>query len=548
MTRLRRPAAFFSLLLACLCILAAPGMAQSRIALVVGNGGYRFGPLPNAVNDARLVSGSLKQAGFAVTTVLDADRRAFGEAVRAFAAQAKAAGPDAVAAFYYAGHAVQIAGRNFLIPVEAGIRSASDVEYETVEAQWVLDLIGESGAPLSIIMLDACRTNPFPAASRAVDRGLARMDAPRGALLSYSTAPGQVAYDGQGDNSPYASALSQAMLKPGLKIEDVFKQVRRAVLAETGDKQTPWESSSLLGDFFFTGGAATQPAAYAPALGNPAPDGQAAFRDCADCPQMIRIPGGAFRIGSPATERGRQPIEGPEAQVSIRAFALARTEVTLGEFRRFTRETGYAPHGGCWRFWAIWIWDPALSWESPGYAQGDDHPVACVSYPDAQAYAAWMSSRAGARYRLPSEAEFEWAMGGDGPAPWGDWGFSPAVCAHANVHDESAYRAYGNAAWARSPCDDGHAFTAPVGAYADGPYGLKDMLGNLMEWTEDCDNPGHAGARADGGPMVSGDCARRVQKGAAWASAADWDRPAFRYGALARDGNIYAGFRLARDL
>ncbi|MGG7568001.1 SUMF1/EgtB/PvdO family nonheme iron enzyme [Rhodovulum sp. DZ06] len=542
------------LILVLLALTAAGARAETRIALVVGNGGYSIGPLPNAVSDARLVSGALRDAGFQVTTKLDADQRDFKRAVRDFADQLKSAGEGAVAAFYYAGHGVQIGGRNFLVPVNTPLRSAADVEYETIDAQWVLDMIGQSGAPLSIIMLDACRNNPFPSVSRAVSQGLARMDAPRGAILSYSTAPGAVALDGKSGNSPYTAALARAIRTPGLKIEEAFKQVRRAVLAETNERQVPWESSSLLGDFYFSGGAGTQlasvvpsqGAAPAPASPTRAPTGDR-FRDCPDCPPMVRVRGGAFQLGSPRSEAGREGHEGPQASVSLRDFALMETEVTVADYSRFLDETGRSPGQGCWVWAVVWLWDGARNTLSPGFAQGPDHPASCISFPEAQAFAAWMSRKSGRPYRLPSEAELEWAMGGDAAAPWGP---APAAgaCGWGNQHDQAAYAEWGNAIYGHMPCNDGFAATAPVRAFRENSLGLRGLHGNLWEWTADCWRDGHVGAATDGAARMDGDCTRRVVKGGHFLQPPQWSRPAWRYGAQAKAGAVYGGLRLARDL
>lgn len=525
MTRLHR---FAFRLILCLAALGAPGLhAETRLALVIGNGGYASAPLANARNDATLVAGALQNAGFSVVTELDADQRGLKQAVRDFAARLKAAGPDAAAAFYYAGHGMQINGRNFLIPVNTPLRSAADVEYETVEAQWVLDMIGESGAPLSIIMLDACRNNPFPSISRGTRGGLARMDAPRGSILSYSTAPGDVALDGRGVNSPYSAALAEAIRTPGLKIEDAFKRVRRAVLAETGDRQVPWESSSLVGDFYFAG----QGGGAAPA---PAP-----ASDCADCPDMVALPGGRVVMGSDAAG------ETPRTQVAIQPFAMAKTEVTRGAYARFVAETGRAAKPGCWVWAIIWLYDGARDWRDPGIPQTDDHPVVCVSWSDAQAYADWLSAKSGKRHRLPSEAEWEYAAGGDGPLPWG--ADAARACEWDNLHDAAGRKAYGSGL-SHFDCDDGAAATAPVGRYRANRLGLHDMLGNAWEWTGDCWNGGHDGRPASGAARQDGDCGRRVLKGGNYTNFRESFRPAFRHAGLRDDGNIYGTFRLVRDL
>ena len=250
---------FASLIVVALIAVCANTAIAERLALVIGNGGYETAALANPPKDAALSAAALRDSSFDVSTVIDAGQTTMKREIRAFAQRLRDAGPDLVAAFYYAGHGVQVDGKNYLIPVDATIAAKPDLEYETIDAQWVLDMIGSTDAKLSIIILDACRDNPFRSFTRSNSRGLARMDAPRGALLSYSTATGDVASDGEGANSPFTAALAVAIRTPGLKIEETFKQVRRQVLAETGDRKLPWESTSLTGDFYFTPGAQVQP-------------------------------------------------------------------------------------------------------------------------------------------------------------------------------------------------------------------------------------------------------------------------------------------------
>ena len=234
--------------------LSVPGVAQpKRIALVIGNAGYGsdIGKLANPKNDATLIASTLQAVGFDVITRIDGDRRTMARAIQQFGRRLTAAGKDAVGLFYFAGHGVQANGRNYLIPVGAAIGTEADLEIEAVSATWVLGQMEYAGNALNVVVLDACRNNPFKRSFRSVSRGLARMNAPRGSILAYAAGPGQVAADGSSDNSPYTAALAQAMRTPGLKLEDVFKRVRVRVEAETKERQTPWEESSLRGDFYF---------------------------------------------------------------------------------------------------------------------------------------------------------------------------------------------------------------------------------------------------------------------------------------------------------
>ncbi len=225
--------------------------AAGRFALVVGNSAYSFAPLRNPAQDAALMAATLRVLGFDVSEYQDVPQRDLKRAVVDFGRKLEQAGKDAVGLVYYAGHGVQVNGENYLIPIGANIRDELDVDIEGVPASIILQALERAGNGLNIVILDACRNNPFQSGTRAVRGGLARMDAPSGTLLAYSTSPGNVAEDGTGRNSPYTQALAQSMRTQGAKVEDVFKRVRVAVMERTNNRQVPWEASSLTGDFYF---------------------------------------------------------------------------------------------------------------------------------------------------------------------------------------------------------------------------------------------------------------------------------------------------------
>ena len=253
-----------SLLLLAL-IASAPVMTQAatptRIALVIGNSDYSSGPLPNPANDAELVSETLKKLQWVVIEQTNADQREMKKAIEEFGRRLDKAGEDGIGLFYYAGHGVQLNGRNYLIPTRADIEREGDLEIEAVSADWVIEQMRLARNGLNIVILDACRNNPFTRSMRSAERGLATMDAPTGILIAYSTAPGTVAEDGSGRNSPYTTALTQAMVTLHEPLEQLFKHVRVGVMHATQDKQVPWEYSSLTGaDFCFAGcGPSTAP-------------------------------------------------------------------------------------------------------------------------------------------------------------------------------------------------------------------------------------------------------------------------------------------------
>jgi hypothetical protein len=219
-----------------------------RYALVIGNGAYSVSPLKNPVNDSTDMARLLEQLGFTVMHRHDVGLREMETSVREFGHMLETGGTGL---FYYAGHAMQVEGRNYLIPVDAVIESESDVRFEALDVGRVLGKMEDAGNGLNIVILDACRDNPFARGFRSTRSGLARLDAPRGTLIAYATAPGSVAEDGDGRNGIYTRNLLAYMATPGLPVEQVFKSVRIGVIRDTNQKQVPWEASSLTGDFYF---------------------------------------------------------------------------------------------------------------------------------------------------------------------------------------------------------------------------------------------------------------------------------------------------------
>ncbi len=261
-------------------------------------------------------------------------------------------------------------------------------------------------------------------------------------------------------------------------------------------------------------------------------------RDCADCPQMLVLPRGSFQMGSPTAK------EGPQRRVTIDyAVSLAKYEVTRGEFEAFARATGYLPPR-----------DAQLPdrltdhWRRPGFEQTDRHPVVNVTWQDAAAYVAWLRKTTGRNYRLPSEAEWEYAAraGTTTQRFWGDG--NDEACRYANVGDvlfaKTLMGIKGDPGLFK--CTDGHAFTAPVGALQPNAWGLHDMLGNAQEWLLDCWFDSHAGAPVNGAARLDGDCYRRVLRGGSWASGFDGIRVADRVRELVGYTQPFIGFRVAR--
>lgn len=280
------------------------------------------------------------------------------------------------------------------------------------------------------------------------------------------------------------------------------------------------------------------------------------LRDCAKCPEMVAVPAGRFRMGVADDEEEAEQLADefrhrslPLRIVHISPVLIGRFEVTVAQYREFARQTERAEGDGCF----VWsgdrhALDGALSWQRPGFAQDDDHPVTCVSWQDAVDYTRWLSQHTGKRYRLPSEAEWEYAAR-SGARTYRFWGSDPdSACAYANGADRSTRAAVpGAVQWPAHACDDGFPQTAPVGRFRPNAFGLHDMLGNVAEWTADCWNPDYRGGPDSGSARTDGDCAMRVVRGGAWDEGPAGLRSAYRVGSPVVIRVYARGFRVARD-
>jgi len=340
-------------------------MAEPRTALVIGNGAYRDAPLRNPANDARDMAVKLRELGFQVIERTDADRQTMRQALREFEQQLRR--QRGVGLFYYAGHGVQLKGQNYLIPVGVDIRQEFEIPDEGVDAEAALRAMESAGNALNIVILDACRNNPF--ARSLGNRGLARMDGPAGTFIAYATGPGAISQDGAaGRNSPYTRHLLTALNTPGLSLEQVFKQVLVAVEQDTGGSQIPWVASSLRGEFYFSPAAAVPP----PSATAPAVPLQPA--------EPAAVPAASSAASAPSTGLAEMtPVPGAK-------FAISRRPVSLDAYRRFAETAGQEV-------------PPA-----PGAKPGD---AVRVTWQEAMDYAAWLAQNTGQAYRLPTEAEWE---------------------------------------------------------------------------------------------------------------------------------------------
>lgn len=274
-------------------------------------------------------------------------------------------------------------------------------------------------------------------------------------------------------------------------------------------------------------------------------------RDCAACPLLVRVPAGTFQMGSPPTEAFRGEDEGPVREVTIeRPFYVGAYEITIGEYGVFLRESGHEQAKGCLVFDGVRLSVVAeRHWREPGYPVSDDHPVTCVSWHDAQAYTEWLSNRTGARYRLPSEAEWEYAARAGSSAAYSFPGGEDGACEFANVSDASAKREV--PAWNAVDCDDGVGFgTSAVGRYRANAFGLRDTVGNVWEWVLDCYHGHYGGAPSDGSARGdAGDCGRALDRGGGFSNVFPGHlRSANRSQAPSPDVRVYSlGFRVVRE-
>jgi formylglycine-generating enzyme required for sulfatase activity len=543
--------ALVAVVLATMASLRSDATTGNRVALIIGNAAYGadIGPLANPVNDARLMARTLTRANFAVVTLENLDQRGMKRAIRDFGTRLRSAGDKAVGLFYYAGHAFQSRGENWLVPVGARIQSEADADLEAVSANSVLSQMEEARTAVNIVVLDACRNPLIVRRFRSTERGLRQMQAPQGSFIAYSTAPGDTAEDGSGSNSRYTAALASEIERGG-KVEDVFKRVRQRLVKDTGGDQTPWDSSSLVEDFVFGRPAApratppaqssgpapsapvsaeeqeleawkslgadpskaeleaflkafpngkyaglarakiktieereraqARPAAPAPSTTAPAETRPAQVagpgKDCAECPEMVRIPG--------------------------RSFMAGKYEVTFAEW------DACVAGGGC----------NGVRPADEGWGRGR-RPVINVSWNDAQAYVQWLSKRTGKRYRLLTSEEWEFAARAGTTSEY-SWGNEEPVC------NESARNGANFDA-----CPDDR--TRPVGSFPANGFGLHDVHGNVEEWVEDCDD---------------GDCSRRVLRGGTWVSSPQSLRSAIRSRSDPSISDNFMGFRVARTL
>jgi formylglycine-generating enzyme required for sulfatase activity len=283
-----------------------------------------------------------------------------------------------------------------------------------------------------------------------------------------------------------------------------------------------------------------------PAVSKEPPKPGTVIHDCPTCPALTVVPKGRFKQGSDRAGGITASFEKPPHWVLIgQSFAISTNAVTVDEFRAFIAATGRDMRG-CETYDDKWRYRPEASWENPGFVQTGSHPVTCVSWDDAKAYAGWLSTTTGHRYRLPSAADWEYAArsGGEAVQPWNTDG--SGACASANVADQRAAHRYPG--WTVFACDDGYVYTAPVGSFKANSFGLNDMLGNVFQWTDDCWHADYTGLPTDGSARTYGDCSERELRGGSWFTTPDFVRASYRNHFRANYRASSVGIRLVRDL
>lgn len=550
------------------------GFPENRRALVIGNSAYLHTTvLNNPMNDSVDVAAALAEMCFDVGLVNDLDLLTFERELRTFRDVARDAD---IALVYYAGHGIEIAGRNYLIPVDAELARDVDVEWEAVDLDRILR--ATAGATRQIVVLDACRDNPLArsmqrsALSRgSVGAGLAPPGTIDNQLVAYAASAGNTAADGRGRNSPYTEAFLQHLREPGLEINILFSRVRDTVRAATEAQQVPGFYNQLPGEPYYLNpgfaapdqaqafAAAAEPssAAVGPAFVAPAAEPSSAavgdaplggsegrmidgflqgqtLLDCAHCPLLTVVPPGSFFMGAAAGDLGREEDEGPLHVVMIpESLAVGVYEVSFREW------DACVDRGGCRHRPSDEGWGRA------------DRPVMHVNWSDAQAYVEWLSEETGFAYRLLSEAEWEYVAraGVDAARYWDEQ--SAQFCEYANGAD-IAGRTMSSVRWPDdwtfATCNDTFPTTAPGGSFSPNRFRLHDVLGNVWEWTQDCWNDRYSRAPDDGSPWESGDCRRRVVRGGAWNTQPLHVRASVRDGVLANVRTNNLGFRVARVL
>jgi len=441
--------------------------ARKQVALVIGNSAYANQPLKNPANDARAITARLKTLSYDVVSVFDANRRDMNRAIEQFVGRV---GSGDVALFFYAGHGVQVDGENYLLPIDFEGQDEIDVRSDALAAGKIQDRMEKSGAQLNIVILDACRNNPYRGASRSSTRGLAAMSAGRGTFIAFATAPGRTASDGPGQNGLFTEHLLGALATPGLMLSELFDVVRERVDAASSGAQIPWTVSSVVGRYSFVPGERAEIAA-APTVSRDPQPGDVKVNP-KDGQRYVWIPPGTFTMGCSPGDSECDDDEKPAHQVAIaKGFWLGQSSITVGAWKRFISQTGNAmpPEPKYYHR------ELNPDWANP------QQPIVNITWDDAAKYC----SAAGGR--LPTEAEWEYAArAGTTGARYGN------LDATAWYADNSGTERIDSAViWRDDEKNYDPRIQAnrnapkPVGMKRPNAWKLYDMLGNVWQWTAD---------------------------------------------------------------
>lgn len=506
-----------------------------RVALVIGNSRYQFGPLKNPENDASDVATVLaEKLGFDVIVLNNQPLNGMVKAVREFEQRLK---PGAVALLFYAGHGLQSAGINYMVPVDAEITHEDDIKRLALPLTDVLNAMEKRGKGINLIFLDACRNNPFAQSSRSSGGGGwgSMQDViSLGTQIVYATKPGSVASDGSGRNGVFTSALLQHMAIKGQPISEMISHVTADVAQRTSQKQIVWQEGSLTGGFQFIPGERPLPTIIDQPI-NLDPIRDSIFAQN-DGPAMMPFKAGLFSMGAIDGNSDEQPVH----SVAIRLpFAIGQTEITREQFARFVDDSHYVTVaekiGACLAGEKI---QENVNWKNPGFAQTGAHPVVCVTQTDANAFAQWLSKKTGARYRLPSEAEWEFAARAGGTQAYGASNSVADLCNFANGDAQK---------FDITSCQDNTKYTDMV-AQRSAHGRLHDMLGNVWELTLDCYSPNYDETPRDGSAYLTAKCNAIVARGGSFMNSPKGLRVSVRAkGAIDAPATNF-GFRLIREL
>jgi formylglycine-generating enzyme required for sulfatase activity/uncharacterized caspase-like protein len=535
---------FLSLLLA-----SALGAAD-RVALVIGNNDYddtgTLMDLRACRLDAQLIRRTLEAVGFTVILGEDQDRAGMDDLLTRFESAIPKGGAAAV---YFAGHAIEFDGKNYLLGTNAKLQARSRLTEEAMNAETFASAMLLAGAKSSFLFLDCCRNAPTDTEwlTRGPSRkaGLAQIDVDGDIIIGYAAKPGAAALEPAepGSNSPYATALAK-WIPSGIKHGDVFEKVRQEVNESTGGLQRTWENGSFVQPFYFASTGNAPAPAMAPAVPNPIP---------VPLPSPADRARGASKENPFVNSLGLEFIPLPGKA----GVLLCRTETRVRDFERFVQDTAhdategaYTLENGGWK-------QAGGSWKDPRFperaAHTPDHPVTCVSWDDAQAFCAWLYEKEGLRYRLPTDEEWSLAVG-VGKYPWEN-AFPPPSGAgnYAGVEaNTGAFKANNYAFLAES--DDGAERTAPVASYAANRFGFYDLGGNVAEWCQDWYR--HSLNEADvvealkqAGIEDGGGNQYRVLRGGSWGDLSEFSlRSSYRNIGTPAGRGDYNGFRVVLEL